>query len=93
MLVGRRRHARSTSCHTYYCSIVALDQTDRAEAGVAKFLGLGLGSSLDRFLGWGRDCQDILYDYKAELTGVGNRSQIQHCIIICIFALFIFRLH
>ena len=41
--------------------------------------------------------QDILFDYKAELTGVGNRSPINtdDTIVIysCTFALFIFRLH
>ena len=41
--------------------------------------------------------QHILYDYKVELTGVGNRSQINIRMITsyynCNFALFIFRLH
>ena len=38
--------------------------------------------------------QDILYDYKVELTGVGNRSQINaDNIVICTFALLSFRLH
>ena len=39
--------------------------------------------------------QDILHDYKVELTGVGNRSQINadDNIVICTFALLIFRLH
>ena len=35
--------------------------------------------------------QDILYDYKVELTGVGNRSQINAD--DSTFALLIFRLH
>ena len=44
---------------------------------------------VDKF--WQR--QDLLYDYKVELTGVGNKSQINADDNIVIFALLIFCLH